>query len=132
MKITETIFGSLLRLLREILKKLDGIIETQAIIMKNTEQLIAMLDAVDAKISKIGSETSNALDKIDQLKADLANADIPQSIIDKVIGIQAHLGTIDNLIPDAPAAETATTAAEGMAADVETADTAIGAANENV
>lgn len=75
----------------------------EQLIMSRLQNLQDGLAEIDAKVTKIAGETASAVAKIDELKAQLAEMDIPQDVLDKVEGISGHLSAIDSLIPDTPA-----------------------------
>lgn len=85
-------------ILSTILEKLDQIMSTQ------TEEA-ARITALLAVVDKIGGETTAALTEIQQLKdivANMQNAD--PALTAAVDALAQRLKTVDDLIPDAPAA----------------------------
>lgn len=66
------------------------------------DELVAQLQADSAQIIKIGNETRSLLTKIQELLDQIANQPVPDAVTAAAADVQAQLGIVDNLVPDAP------------------------------
>ena len=87
---------SVSEVLRELLRKVNTMSETQ-------EQLVADLTEIKATVDKVAVESASTLAKVTELEAELANLEVPQAVTDLVAGIKAGVIAIDDLVPDATA-----------------------------
>jgi len=73
-------------------------------IMTNTDQALSDLQVISSTLTKVSGETTTLLQKI----TDLENAttpDTPQSVLDAIAAVRAQAEAIDQLVPDAPPTE---------------------------
>lgn len=68
---------------------------------EKTDQALADLDAINAQLAKIGTESAATLQKVIELEEAAANADTPQSVLDKIAEVKAQAQVVDDLTPDA-------------------------------
>lgn len=68
---------------------------------ERTEQALADLQAINTKLQKIGNETAVTLQKVKELEEAAANADTPQSVLDKIAEVKEQAQVVDDLTPDA-------------------------------
>ncbi len=71
----------------------ESIVATQA-------ELTASLNAVNAKLTKIGTETAALLAAIVDLRGQLANAPVSAELQAAVDAVAAHAQAVDDLVPD--------------------------------
>lgn len=70
-------------------------------IMTNSEKAIQDLSEIQGTLQKVGNESAATLQKVTELEAAAANADTPQSVLDKIAEVKAQAKVVDDLVPDA-------------------------------
>lgn len=73
------------------------------------QELTQGLTDLTAQVQKIGTESQNTLQKVSDLETALQNAqnegtDIPQGVTDAFNALKTSVQTVDDLVPDVPAA----------------------------
>lgn len=64
----------------------------------------AQLNAVNDKLTKVGTETSALLDEVQKLKDAAANSDqVSPELQAAIDAVSAQADKVDNLVPDVPA-----------------------------
>lgn len=82
-------------------------------IMSKVNELAGELTAVKDKLTKIGTETSSLLTKIDALTEQLANQDLPADAQAALDDLKTQAQVVDELVPDATGGETGGGGSEG-------------------
>lgn len=80
----------------------DEIIQKLNQIMANEQQALQDLDAIKTTLTKISTESTASLQKITELEAAANEANVPQSVLDKIAEVRSLAQGIDDLVPDAP------------------------------
>lgn len=68
----------------------------------NTDKALADLQEIKDNLVKVSAESATLLQKITDLETAAANADTPQSVLDKIAEVKAQAKAVDDLVPDAP------------------------------
>jgi chromosome segregation ATPase len=90
------------QLLQVILTKVNAVMTTQA-------ELAAALNDLKATIDKIGAESTATLQKVADLETALANAGTVDTKVQEAFdALKASVKAVDDLVPDAPAADAPT------------------------
>lgn len=68
--------------------------------MSKEQDALDGLNAIQAQLTKIGTETSASLTKITELEALANENNVPQSVLDKIAEVKAQAQVVDDLVPD--------------------------------
>ena len=91
------------QLLRDVLSRLNSLAKQMEKSMATQAELTAQVQAISATLTKIGTETSTLLTKIDELKAVIAaGPPVTPELQAAVDALAAQAKVVDDLVPDAP------------------------------
>lgn len=83
-------------LLHKVIAQLEKVMATQA-------ELVVEVNALKDQVTKIGTETSTLLTKINDLLAIIAAGPVSTELQAAVDSLKAQVQVVDDLVPDAPA-----------------------------
>lgn len=87
---------------KEMMEKINLIINKLQLMGFNTDKALADLAAINEQLTKVGAETATLLQKITDLETTAANADTPQSVLDAIAVVKTQAQVVDDEVPDAP------------------------------
>ncbi len=85
---------------------LDRIEQEVAKMAMTQHELAAALNDVNAKLVKIGGETTTLVSLVADLKTQLANNPVSQEVQDAFDAVAKQAGVVDAMVPDEPAPPT--------------------------
>jgi hypothetical protein len=75
----------------------------------STELIVARLEALDAAVAKVGTETTALVGEVATLKAAIAAAGVDEAAVTAALSaVEARVAAVDALVPDAPVDEPVT------------------------
>lgn len=92
--------------LRLWLHLLDRINHQERTHIMTTELIVARLEALDAAVAKVGTETTALVGEVATLKGAIAAAGVDEAAINSALAaVEARVAAVDALVPDAPVAD---------------------------
>lgn len=82
--------------------KLDRLISQQETIMADQAEIVVQIQEIQNKLTKIGTETTSLLTKIDELTAIIAAGPVSPELQQAVDNLKAQAQVVDDLVVDAP------------------------------
>ena len=92
---------------KDVLEKLNFIIEQNKTIMDNQKDAAAEVKAVTEQLKKVGVESAKTLQKIADLEAVVANLPkVDPELADAIAELKSQAKIVDDMVPDPPVEET--------------------------